>query len=84
METNTEPRTFGPGTYVVHGELDIPDPRTWKRPKASWTVILRSDGSGDQYAEDGTHTYAYSVEEEPSEVLRSWEDSYGFRVERVN
>lgn len=81
MDTNTT--TYGPGTYLVHGELDAPDPRTRRRPAATWTVVVNPDGSGEQYAEDGTHMYSYAPAEDPAEVLRGWAELYRFPVEKV-
>lgn len=81
MESNT---TYGPGTYLVHGELDTDAPlRGLPNPKSTWTVVVNPDGSGEQYSDDGTHMYTYSADEEPAEVLRSWNDFYRFPVKKI-
>ena len=75
---------YGPGTYTVHGELDTQAPlRGRPNPKATWTVVVNPDGTGEQYSEDGTHVYSYSAAEEPAEVLRAWNDFYRFPVKKL-
>lgn len=78
MQTNTAPRTFGPGTYHVHGRSDLPP-----FPRETWKFVVNPDGTGDWYNADGFLMITYSPEEEPCETLRAWEDHYGFRVEEV-
>jgi hypothetical protein len=75
---------YGPGTYLVHGELDTQAPLSGRpNPKATWTVVVNPDGSGELYSEDGTHIYTYVAAEEPAEVLRAWAEFYRFTVEKV-